>query len=158
MKVKVQENGYRSGRSTLSVFLADLLILHTNQFRTYIKECYISVACIKSLRNGKTLGLECIPANVWKTDALTKPLLEVSNKAEIWDRSGIMPFLQKDELRYTSSTEVSVYQLLPPTLRNKQNNFWQGHLVTYSGSEKNISKNAEKLLKYDTSCCIYVKF
>ena len=48
---------------------------------------------MKLLGNDKALGLDSIPTNVWK-------LLEVCKKEEIWDRSGIVPFTKKDELRY----------------------------------------------------------
>ena len=37
---------------------------------------------------------------MWKTDALIKPLLEVRNKPGIWDKSKMVPFPRKGELRY----------------------------------------------------------
>ena len=62
--------------------------------------------CIKTFANGKTPGLDNIPVEVWKTEALLDPLLEVCNKtmhtdkADIWVKSGLVPLPKKGDLGY----------------------------------------------------------
>ena len=84
---------------TVSLFGRPLNIAKEPVQNIYQRTLYI-YRCVKSLRNGTALGLETIPIKVWKTDSLTKPLIEVSDKAEIWDKIETAPFPQNGELRY----------------------------------------------------------
>ena len=57
---------------------------------------------MKSLGIGTALGRDNIRTKASKTESLTKLLMDVSHKAEVWDRSGIVSLPQKSELTYTN--------------------------------------------------------
>ena len=75
------------------------LPINTNEFT---KEELLK--CIESFKNGKASGLDNIPIEVWKIDALTDALLDVCNrtfhgdKPEIWGKSGLKPLPKKGDL------------------------------------------------------------
>ena len=104
------------------------------------------IKCINTFSNNKAPGLDNIPIEVWKTDAITEPLLDVCNKtlngdkASIWVRSGIVPFPKKGDLGNTENyrgisltvTSAKIYNKMllhrirphiEPLLRINQNGF-----------------------------------
>ena len=104
------------------------------------------VECMKTIANGKKAGLDNIPVEAWKTEALIEPLLDVCNKtlhgdkADIWVKSGLVPLPKKGNLGYADQyrgislsviaakmyNKMLLFRIRPhiePILRNNQNGF-----------------------------------
>ena len=81
--------------------------------------------CIKTFANGKTPGLDNIPVEVWKTEALLDPLLEVCNKtmhqdkADIWVKSGLVPLPKKGDLGYAKQYRGISLSVIAAKIYNK---------------------------------------
>ena len=105
--------------------------------------------CIRSFKNNKASGLDNIPIEVWKTEALDNQLLEVCNRtlngdrAEIWVKSKILPLPKKGDLSvpenyrgitltvvaakiYNKMLLERIRTSLDPLLRINQNGFRPG--------------------------------
>ena len=120
----MQENGQRSTRRTISVFLADLLTLQTDQFRRYIKEPYVSKQITLQKKNFEVVSNH---SEMTKHQELSIYLLECPKlRLATKQRSETEVKLQKSELRYAkqqllSSAEVSIHKLLAPECKTKYN-------------------------------------
>ena len=120
----MQENGQRSTRRTISVFLADLLTLQTDQFRRYIKESYVSKQITLQKKNFEVVSNH---SEMTKHQELPIYLLECPKlRLTTKQRSETEVKLQKSELRYAkqqllSSAEVSIHKLLAPECKTKYN-------------------------------------
>ena len=103
---------------------------------------------IKSMKYNKAVGLDEIPAEVWKTGCLVDQLLIVSNKTyhgnapNLWLKGGILPFPKKGDLSKTANyrgitvtaVAAKIYNKMllnrirphvDPLLRTNQNGFRQ---------------------------------
>ena len=119
----------------------ETLPIHTGDFTPEELE-----TSIKSMSNNKAPGLDEIPAEVWKTGILNRPLLDVCNKMlkgekpSIWTKSIIIPLPKKGDLsvppnyRGISLTPIAakIYNKMllnrirphiEPMLRKNQNGF-----------------------------------
>ena len=83
------------------------------------------LTCIKSFKNGKAAGLDDIPVEVWKTEALTEPLLNVCNKTfhgdkpKIWGKSGLKPLPKKGDLGNTGNYRGISLTVIASKISNK---------------------------------------
>ena len=81
--------------------------------------------CIKSFKKGKAAGLDDIPVEVWKTEALIEPLLDVCNmtfhgdKPKIWGKSGLKPLPKKGDLGDTGNYRGISLTVIASKIYNK---------------------------------------
>ena len=81
--------------------------------------------CIKSFRNNKAAGLDNIPIEVWKSNALNRQLLEVCNRtvngdrSETWVKSGLVPLPKKGDLGDTGNYRGISLTVIAAKIYNK---------------------------------------
>ena len=80
---------------------------------------------LKTFKNGKPSGLDGIPIDVWKTEALKEPLLDVcyktfhGHKPDVWGKSGLKSLPKKGGLGITRNYRGISFDLIPSKIYNK---------------------------------------